>query len=68
MLSLLFLKDPHHFAQYCESKLKSIHIFFLQESKKKVLFISLNYRSSLRFHLKFKSRVFCLLELPKPDI
>ena len=37
-------------------------------SKEKVLFTSLNYEPSLRFHLELKNRVFCLSEFTKPYI
>jgi hypothetical protein len=36
--------------------------------KEKVLFTSLNYRPSLHFHLELENRIFCLLELAKPEI
>jgi len=38
------------------------------KKKWKALFTSLNYRSSLYFHLKLENRIFCLLELMKLDI
>ena len=55
------------FLKYCGlvSYIKHISNLF---NWKKVLFISLNYRSSLHFYLKLKNRIFCLLELAKPDI
>ena len=34
----------------------------------KILFISMNCTSSLRFHFKLENRVFCFLQLAKPDI
>ena len=42
-----------------------IYFFFLLEKK---FFYLMNYRLSLYFHLKLKNRIFCLLELAKPDI
>ena len=42
-----------------------ISFFFYQ---KKSFFYLMNYRLSLYFHLKLKNRIFCLLELAKPDI
>jgi len=60
-------------AQWVEYKTQFVrrppnHIPLKVFLRKKILFTSLNYGSSLRFHLELENREFCLLKLTKPDI
>ena len=53
---------------FIQNDVSSLYRFSILKSAKKILFTSLNYGLSLRFYLKLKNWVFCLLELAKPDI